>query len=144
MDVTRRGHNKIAVLDLKGAYPSVHRAKLLQVVGKRLPATLLNMAGVLLLGDILQTVGDPYNCTEELSRGVPGGLPLCATIFNLYIDTLAHQLHSMPRAVSSWPSNIFADDVQLLTATALVLQRLLNVSSIWARAYGLTWAPSKN
>lgn len=144
LDAARHGHNHIAVLDLKGAYPSVPRGKLMKVLEKRLPQTITDMISVLLTPDKVETVGDDRQIRRQLAMGVPEGSPLSPTMFNLYADTLAYLLTSMPKTISLWPSNLYADDIQLLALSAEGLQMQLDVCTGWGREYNLIGAPSKS
>lgn len=131
---TRNSHRAAAVLDLRCAYPSVPRGKLLVELTKRLPENLTNMVTVFLSPDSVNTVGDEYNHKELLKRGVPEGSPLSPAIFNLYIDSLAARLRSVPNTVSRFYGNCYADDVLLLARDNDGLQELLDVYSQWARS----------
>lgn len=137
-------HEFIAVLNLKGAYPSVPRAKPIQIISNRSPHNLTSMVAVTLMTDTISTVGDTTDVTRQLERGVPEGSPLSPTLFNLFIHTLGRRLMDMPRLVSAWPVNFFADDVQLLSMSQQELQADLDICTNWADEYGLTWAPSKS
>lgn len=62
-------HRFIAVLDLKGAYPSVPRAQLVQVISKRIPSHLTKMVAVTLRADKISTVGDVSRSQRFLREG---------------------------------------------------------------------------
>lgn len=76
--------------------------------------------------------------------GVPEGSPVSSTIFNLYIDMLGLSLQYLPRQISMWPNNIFADNVQILARTADGLQRMRDKCTAWASTFGPEWAPTKS
>lgn len=99
------------------------------------------MVSVLLGIDTLSTVGDKTGTVLKLWRRVPEGSPLSPAIFNLYIDVLGFDLKKIPREISAWPSNIFADDVQFISLTSEGLQKLLDIFTTWAKHYGLVWVP---
>lgn len=144
LDALQNGHKFIWILDLKGAYPSVQRAQLIEVLRKRLPRNLVNMVAVLLKADTISTVGDKSVAEGKIATGVLEGSPVSPTLFNLYIDTLGRRVVDMPRHISAWPANLFADDLMLLANSSDVLQRELDTCTTWAREFGLTWAPSKS
>lgn len=52
-------HREVSVHDLKGAYSSVQRVRLVQVLQSRLPLNIVCMIGFLLGPEEVQTVGDP-------------------------------------------------------------------------------------
>lgn len=144
IDATRHEHNHIAVLDLKCAYPSVPRAKLLQAISHRIPSKLLSMVSVLLRSGTITTVGDDKEKERKLARGVPEGSPLSPCLFNLYIDTLAAWLLAIPRSVSWNPETLIADVVFLLARSLVGLHMLLDKCTAWAMEYQLMWAPMKS
>ena len=141
---TNAGHRHIAVLDIKGAYPSVQRGKLLDVLTTRLPTCLRNMVQVLLTTDRIMSIGDEYKRTYELDVGIPEGEPVSPTLFNLFIDTLFARLENVPPQVSMLPVNGFADDVLLMAKGENELQLLLQVCTDWAEEYFVYWAPHKS
>eukprot|EP00171_Calliarthron_tuberculosum_P006235 IDg6235t1 len=133
-------HRAVAVLDLKGAYSSVPRGRLVEVLQRRLPRNLVNMISILLRPEEIQTVGDSAQTRRYSDAGLPQGSPLSPSLFNLYIDELAGRLALVPRKVSELPANLFADDVLLMAANAKGLQRLLDICTEWADEAGLYWS----
>lgn len=90
------------------------------------------------------STGDDQKIEMALGRGVPEGSPLSPCLFNLFVDTLGQRLLDVPRIVSAWPANIFADDVKLVARTWDGLQELLHNCTTWAHQYGMKWAPTKS
>ncbi len=84
------GKNKAVILDLKSAYQSVVRSKLMLRVDEKLPQGLAAQAQAMLSTNLLQTVGDDTKNVEEMCRGAQR-IPLSPSLFNLYIDTLAER-----------------------------------------------------
>jgi len=60
---------------MKGAYGSIPRHRLLEIISKRLPAQPVDMIAFFLTPETISTVGDSHTAT--VARGVPEGIPLC-------------------------------------------------------------------
>jgi len=139
----RMGHHYTAILDLKGAYPSVPRAHLMKILRKRLPDQICDEITLFMGDDAIRTIGDSDNAEATLRMGVPEGSPLSPSIFNLYIDELAHRLAKAPKCYAILPANMYADDVALFARNALGLQYLLDICTEWAKEFGMHWATRK-
>ncbi len=136
--------NYVAVLDLKMAYNSVPRDKLIKEVRKRARRNVANMITFCLQPMNLITRGDNTNTTAIESRGVPQGSTLSPTLYNIFMDTYPEFLRrSHTEEMSTWSADLFADDVKLQANTAPKLQELLDSSSLWAKNMDMTWSPTK-
>jgi len=133
-------HHYTAVLDLKGAYPSVSRSRLMKALKKRLPKQLCSQISMFMGTDLLSAVGDNDSKVYEMRMGVPEGSPLSPSIFNIYMDTLAVKLDATKQKYANIPCTIYADDVVLFAKTAKGLKKLLRICSDWAREFGMSWA----
>jgi len=140
---TRHGHNSLAILDIKGAFPSVRRDKLMKKVRERLPKQTANMISHFLKPTTIVTKGDPKQATERLLTGVPEGGSISPALFNLYIDDLAEELGSMGVAIALIAAIIFADDIILLARTLAALQVLLDTCTRWAEKNEITFGTDK-
>ncbi len=119
---TKAGHNAIAVLVIKGAYPSIPRPVMMKVLQERLPESLVNMVSVLMVPNRVQTVGDDTNHHRTMTVGLIEGDPKSPALFNLVMDILGQQLAASPSRISMLPANIFAYDVLLMSRTIRGLQ----------------------
>jgi len=137
------GHHYTAVLDLRGAYPSVPRAQLMEVLRSRLPDQICDEISLFMGDDAISTIGDPESLEATVRMGVPEGSPLSPSIFNIYIDVLANRLDKTPQKYSNLPATLYADDVVLFAKTAAGLQILLDICTKWAADYGMHWATTK-
>lgn len=63
------------MLDLKGAYPSVRRCRMMEEVRMKLPRTVSVMISVLIKPDRIRTAGDDTGREETLKVGLPEGTP---------------------------------------------------------------------
>lgn len=79
-------------MDLKGAYDTVPRDKLMEVVGGKLEQPLHGMISLTLQPLQIVTKGDKTKTRKEMTREVPQGSPLSPTLFNLYMGTLWRSL----------------------------------------------------
>lgn len=125
----RAGHTVAAVLDLKGAYPSLPRWRLLKALKERLAPNTASMITQILTPDTVSIVGDPTSKTTQLRVGVPEWSPVSPLLFNLSMDTLAVHLAAVHRDISEWPENMFADNVELQAKTNAGLHILLDIST---------------
>jgi len=136
----RMGHMYTAVLDLRGAYPSVPREKLFRVVCQRLRPNLASEISMFLGTDTVSTCGDETNAKANVRVGVPEGSPLSPTIFNLYIDELASELEKVKQKHANLPATIYADDVVIFAKSHQGLKKSLRICTDWAKAAGMEWA----
>lgn len=140
-----------AVLDLKAAYDSVPRDKLLSQVQQRTNHNTTNMVAMALQPIHAMTKGDDHMHMVIMSRGVPQGSPLSLTIINLYMDWYIEALTvSMKNTYGEinatrqlWSCVLFADDVKLQAKSHAMLQHMLTFSEKWAKEAGMNWNDSK-
>lgn len=85
------GLQYVAILDLKAAYPSLPRDKLVEILRNLALAHLVAMVGQFLTVDLIRTVGNKSEWAE-LDVGVPQGSPLSPLLFNVYIGSLVESL----------------------------------------------------
>ena len=141
-EAIRQGKQYVAILDLKAAYDTVPRDKLIKIVQDRLPGNLAKMIGYMLQPNIFETVGDPTGTTAMGDRGVPQGSPLSPALYNVFMDTFAERIvQTSPE--DGRPGNLFADDVILTSATHPGLQALLDTAGNWASDMDMTWSVKK-
>ncbi|PXF39484.1 hypothetical protein BWQ96_10831 [Gracilariopsis chorda] len=115
-----------AVLDLKKAYDTVPRDKLMQIVEQKLPKHIANMIAYLLQPTILRTARD--NTSKEgkddnvVRIGVLKGDPPSTTLFNMYMDKYAEQIlpHTKHYRNRNYGLIMFADDVKTANSHSTV------------------------
>ena len=139
-----------AILDLKKAYDSVPRNKLMQYVTDRIPENEAKMVAYLLQPTILHIEttreGSIQHMDQHLVRiGVPQGDPPSTTLFNIYMDVYAERVMKGESHYRNGDRGLimFADDVKLSAASPEVLQEMLDTSSVWAADHGMTWSTTK-
>jgi len=138
-----RQANYVAILDLKGAYGSIPRHRLLELIDQRIPPNLAAMITAFLTEEECYTIGNP-EFSVNIRRGVPEGSPLSPSLFNLVMDTLANQIQRESPDPNIVPNIMFADDVNLQAIQAPSMQSLLHTCSRWAVRNDMTWAPTKS
>lgn len=144
------GMKHSAVPDLKKAYDTVPRDRLMNIVRSAVPTQTANMIAYLLQPMILTVENDGPKGTggaqnSEVRIGVPQGDPPSTTLFNMYMDSLAE--HVIGTADDYQVENggliMFADDVKLKAASAAYLQQMLDKSTEWRHLNGMTWSTPK-
>lgn len=103
---------KAAVQDMKLAYDSVPRDKLLRLCRSRLPTTLVQMIQCLLSKFLARTQDQHSNRLVTMTAGVPQGDPFSPWLFKLFIDLFLESSNLEPPRMAIG----FADDVLLLAA----------------------------
>lgn len=138
-----------AILDLKGAYDSVPRKRLMDIVKQRLPKKLHGTIAMTLRPLKITTKDDKTNTTATITKGVPQGSPLSPTLFNIYMDSLPERLKKeMEEEVTTqlgkpWSASLFADDVKLQAESPKIMKKLLLAADDWANVNSMKWAPHK-
>jgi len=137
---TGTGHNFNAVLDIKGAFPSVRRDSLMKEVEKRLSPNMANMISHFLKPTKIMTAGDTTNTVALLLTGVPEGGAISPALFNLYIDTLPVRIIELGNGSCII---IYAGDIILLARSLDELQQLLDVCTSWANEKKIVFGTEK-
>lgn len=136
-----------AVLDLKSAYDTVPRDRLVNETQRVLKANTCSMVTAVLQPMQISTVNDVTDTTGWVTRGVPQGSPVSPCLFNLFMDSYAELLarETAQRGTSKtrWAVTMFADDVKINASDPAVLQQLLSISELWSRSNGMRWSTSK-
>jgi len=131
-----------AVLDLKSAYPSVPRDKLMQIVKERLPPETSAMIALELQPMSITTKGDESGTTGIVSIGVPTGGSSSPPLYNIFQDPLAERIEAR-FSDDQVRIALFCDDVKLQAASPRELQEALDVATDWAKDAGMTWSVKK-
>ena len=145
-DEISRRDNKISIfLDLKAAFDSVSWNILKETLTDRgcppISKSLI-MSLICRPANLLLTVNHSNISAIKTSKGVFQGGGISALIFAIYIDPLAKQLNQncaphRPLAL------LYADDIQLKPKSTEQGQHLLDVCTIFAQDYGLSWNTKK-
>ena len=140
------GFKYTAILDLKGAYPSVSRDKLMEKVNARLSPRTAAMVALELQPETVLTKGDSTGTTATVTLGVPQGGSSSPPLFNVEMDSFCEKLE--PQAQPPDPADavhvsVFADDVKLRSRTPRGLQKGLDLSTQWAIQEHMSWSPPK-
>jgi hypothetical protein len=127
MNSTRKRAAPLVLLDVKGAYPSVPRRDLVELVRVRVESELANMLSILLAPNRVITIGDPASNVSVTQRGLKQGDLKAPAPFNLFLDPLLEGLEpeqTMEEVVA------YADDVTLTPRNSTQLQAQLHYSII--------------
>ena len=143
---TEKGFKYTAVLDLKGAYPSVPRDKLMETVHAKLSPRTAAMISLELQPETIITKGDTKGTTGKITLGVPQGGSSRPPLYNVYMDSFCEQMESELRTdyrEEEVDVSVFADDVKIRSRTAKGLQKGLDVCTKWASKAKMTWSAPK-
>lgn len=142
-----------AVLDLRQAYPSIPRDKIMSVAKRKLPQNLVNMVAAMLQPLKIVSRGGESKKYGTIARGVPQGSPLSPSLFDLVMDTLAEHLEGQEQSNTGlqensqtyrgWDICMFADDVKLQAQDKSTLQFILHSVNSWAVQNSMSWGIEK-
>ena len=146
----RNPNAKVALLDLRAAYDLVDRRRLWSILQVRygFPQHSIGRLRDLFEGchSRLQ-FGEVRSKELANTRGLMQGSSLSPTIFNFFIDELAHELEAGQEGVlvhgRRTPALLFADDTALIGATEEELADLLRVCEKWSIRAGMEFSPTK-
>ena len=127
--VASRNRQFVVFVDLKKAFDSVDRRKLVATLQKKgfdplLVGTISNM----LTGTVMNYEGQP----TETFVGVPQGAITSPTLFNVYIDGLVDQL-----AAANTRTLAFADDIAFFAKDRKELDASFKAIEDWSARYGI-------
>ena len=143
---TENGFRYTAVLDLKSAYPSVPRDKLMEKVNAKLSPRTAAMIALELQQETILTKGDATGTTATITLGVPQGGSSSPPLYNIQMDSFCEKMENELRTSNPDEEvdvSVFADDVKIRSRTAPGLQRGLNVCSKWNKADNMEWCTWK-
>ena len=128
-DISKRSWQFVLFLDLKKAFDSVDRAKLVSLLQRRgfepiLTATVCNLLSA--------TVMNYDGNRTETRVGVPQGAITSPTLFNVYIDDLVSTLSQTSEKVLA-----FADDIALFAKNRRELDASLRAVENWVAESGI-------
>ena len=134
--VEERNRVYVCFLDLRRAFDSVDRNKLLHILAKRGHSSNL----VATLGDFLQnTVINYSNHRIGTNVGVPQGAVTSPTLFNIYIDSLVSELSR-----TTLRTLAFADDIVFVAKGEVELNSAIAVVENWSSNSGIYLNRSKS
>ena len=131
-----------AVLDLKSAYPSVPRDKLMKIVRERLPKKTSAMIALELQPMSITTKGDESGTTGTVSIGVPTEGTSSPPLYKVFQDPLAEKIEAR-FTDDKVRITLFCDDVKIQAVSPRELQEALDVATEWAEQAGMTWSVKK-
>lgn len=145
--LAEEGYEHTAILDLKKAYDTVPRDRLMKIVERVLPNNLARMIAYILQPMAISMTRNKPASREHLTIriGVPQGDPTSTTLFNLFFDALAARVLDTTETFYNAKVGIvmFADDVKLKAKTQRDLQGTLDESTKWAAENDMTWSTKK-
>ncbi len=136
-----RGRNAFihrVFIDLKQAYDRVPLVKVLQEVHLRDPPPgLVSILQSLFLNcKVRIVVNRCLTSSILLTRGLLQGSLLSPLLFSIFIDKLANSINeSYP--VSEMPGLFFADDIQLVHRSSIIISETLNTVKAWCDETGM-------
>lgn len=136
----RHGFSNAGFFDLKSAYDSVLREKLLDICTARLPDDTSRMLPARLMPVRIKTLRQVSGVVAVMVLGVLQGDPLNPTLFNIFMDTFLEFLNRIPRSATS----CFAEDVLLLAIDQAALASQLRCGASWASIMEMNWNASKS
>lgn len=144
-EISRRDNPLSIFLDFSSAFDNVNWLKLESLLCN-LQCPLAHKSLILSLickpADLHLSVNHSPSIVLQTRKGVFQGGGISAFIFAVYINPLAIQLNEL--APPHRPHGLlFADDVQLKPTDVTHAQRLLDLCSIYALEYGMSWNINK-
>jgi Reverse transcriptase (RNA-dependent DNA polymerase) len=141
---------KVALLDLRAAYDLVDRQCLWEILRAQYGFPQHSVARLQDLFDHCHSrlqFGGVQSKEIDNTCGLMQGSSLSPTIFNFFIDELAHELEARPEGVlvhgRHTPALLFADDTAIIGATEEQLAALLTVCEKWSHRAGMEFSPAK-
>ena len=141
---------QVALLDLRAAYDLVDRRRLWDILKVRYgfpPHSVARLQDVFEGCHSRLQFGQVRSKELANTRGLMQGSSLSPTIFNFFIDELAHELEAGPDGVyvhgRHTPALLFADDTAIIGATEEELAAQLKVCEDWSRRAGMEFSPTK-
>lgn len=144
VDSLQCGYQYVACLDLRAAYDSVPRGKLMRRLRRVLSKSLCDMISHTLQASSICTRGDASREQGTIQAGVQQGSPASPALFNIYIDDLAETIEKLAGFDADRAAILYADDVLLIAKKPWELQRLLDIVSWWASRNGMAWNTAKS
>ena len=127
--VKNRNWIYVTFLDLRKAFDSVDRVRLVQLLRK----TTMKSDLVTIIKNCLQNTVINYQQNRiETNVGVPQGAVLSPTLFNVYIDSLVALLHSCTASCFA-----FADDLVFISRGKQQLTNALEQVNKWSEKFDI-------
>ena len=130
--------DNIAILDLKQAYSSVAKKKLLELCREELTPKLCHQLQHILKPTSFETVRDDSKAVGTFNMRLPQGSDASPSLYNVFMDSFPRSvIAEEPRSTN--PVIMFADDIQLRARSKDSLRALLKQAVTWAVANDMTW-----
>jgi hypothetical protein len=144
-DELSRGKGMIsAYLDLKNAFDTVNHGYLVKILhDRKVPPHVIQLIQSLMLRNCkssLEINGLVAASLIQRTRGLFQGSILSPFLFNLVIDTLAHDV---TRILPQTTILLFADDIVIKTETWSEMQKAINICYSWSIKAKLKWGINK-
>ena len=141
---------QLCFVDISSAYDSVNRS----ILWKRLEEVNIPESVIKFLknyysnDNITCKMGSIQSEKHYQTRGLRQGCNLSPSLFSIYLMDLSHRLTSSetgPSVTGIIINNLlFADDLVLLADSALCMQKLISILSIWARDFKMKISADKS
>ena len=141
---------QLCFVDIASAYDSVDRS----ILWERLESLNMPTSVIMFLknyysnDNIVSSMGQITSERHYQTRGLRQGCNLSPTLFSIYLIDLSHRLSSSgsgPSVAGIIINNLlFADDLVLLADSALCMQRLISILSVWARDFKMKISADKS
>ena len=141
---------QLCFVDIASAYDSVDRS----ILWERLESLNMPTSVIMFLknyysnDNIVCSMGQITSERHYQTRGLRQGCNLSPTLFSIYLIDLSHRLSSSgsgPSVAGIIINNLlFADDLVLLADSALCMQRLISILSVWARDFKMKISADKS
>lgn len=135
--VRNKNRRLYTLVDLKKAYDSVDRNKLLDILLKRVHNDsdfhLLQLIKLILKPNVISF----GNAEVNVNKGVPQGSSLSPFLFNIYLENALLNNPLLEKGIKEGKIWAFADDILLISKSTLETEQLIEAISGWGDSHAL-------